>query len=107
MFLARAEGCEHLWLQRIEKARAIIGYDHYKMCIPLRECHFDNTALLALDGIEAKLGRAMLASGDKEGEPLFKAAVAEIKKQHGFDKMGAKEELAAGDLETVGLCAGR
>ena len=63
--------------------------------------------LKALDGIEAKLGRAMLASGDKEGEPLFKAAVAEIKKQHGFDKMGAKEELAAGDLETVGLCAGR
>jgi len=57
--------------------------------------------LSALDGIEAKLGRPMLASDDKEGEPLFKAAVAEVKKEHGFDKMGAKEQLAAGDLETA------
>lgn len=57
--------------------------------------------LKALDGVETKLGRAMLANGDKEGKPLFDAAVAEIKKEHGFDKMTAKEQLAKGDYDTV------
>eukprot|EP00951_Prasinocladus_malaysianus_P014421 scaffold109719_cov47-Prasinocladus_malaysianus.AAC.1 len=59
--------------------------------------------LSALDDIEGKLGRPMLASGDKEGQPLFDAALEGVRKETGYDKMSDKDMLAKGDYDTVCL----
>jgi len=57
--------------------------------------------LAALDEVEAKLGRPMLVSGDKDAQPLYTAAVEKVKAEFGYDKISDKDLLSMGDYDTA------